>query len=151
MDEVESRHLVVSSRRLESNPVINAAKEVFDALRSTIDEVSLRGETFLIEGRDRVVQIWEQQRTKLQDRAADALALFQAMMSDLLQTLISSIARLAPHAIKEGYALDELSFKMTLSASPSVGLAVQEVLKLATSAGVEFTFTYKAAGGSTEI
>jgi hypothetical protein len=148
LDEVEARHLTVDPRRLQSNPVLNAAQAVFKSLRAAIDEVCLRGEAFLEQARNKVVAAWEVECDRLKEKAGEALDLFQRMVTDLIRTMMEAIASVAPVTLKEGTAtLDQFSFKMTLSASPSVGLAAQEVLRLAASAGIEIHFIYKLATG----
>lgn len=93
-----------------------------------------------------VVTAWEVERDRLKEKAGEALDLFQRMVTDLIRTMMEAIASVAPATLKEGAAaLDQFSFKMTLSASPSVGLAAQEVLRLAASAGIEIHFIYKLA------
>lgn len=151
-NEVEGRHLIQDPKRLHANPVLNAAHEVFRSLRAATDEVCLRGASILEEARDRVVAVWEVELERLKDKAAEALDLFQRMVTDLIRTMMDAVASVAPLTLREGAAtLDQCSFKMTLSASPSVGLAAQEVLRLAASAGIEVQFSYKLNGGAPKV
>lgn len=129
----------------QSNQVLDAVQNVYDRLVDGLKLVSEQGQAAIARARDQVVQAWDECSLDLKNKSGEALVLFQNMVGSLINKMMEALVGSAPTNLgsNPAFAIETIKFKMSLAVSPSVGLAAQEVLRLAATSGADIEFTYK--------
>jgi hypothetical protein len=147
MDSVEKETLTPNVYALEANPVINAAKLLYDTLREATDIVIIEGSKALDRAIELVMDQYELLKVQLKSDVKELLEIFQRQLSKLIVGTMEHISAGLPAelAAEPPRKLDSIAFKLALSLSPSISVAATEWLRLMATGGAEVQVTYKTS------
>jgi len=131
---------------LPSDPLIDAAQDLFEKLRVAVREAAMRGRELAEAAVDEVVATWERWSIELGDQATDLLSLFQDQVWRLVVGALSAATRRLPGQLDAdawNNGLKTISAKVAWSATPSVRASVDGWLSIAVGAGLDLTATYE--------